>query len=141
MKALFRGICLVSLRFARAARRSAAPQEGRRRRWRRRGRRRRGRRGRAAAGGRAAAANENDISRFPDEKKLDNVAGTIQRPTNVREIPGIGKVVATLAKGGTVTEIAQRDTFFLVVFENPKDQKKLMGWIGQESFTAQVDAG
>lgn len=88
-----------------------------------------------------AAANENDVSRFPDEKKLENVTATIQRQTNVREIPGIGKVVATLAKGGTVTEIAQRSTFFLVVFENPKDQKKLMGWISQDSFTAQADAG
>lgn len=88
-----------------------------------------------------AAANENDVSRFPDEKKLDNVTATIQRQTNVREIPGIGKVVATLAKGGTVTEIAQRSTFFLVVFENPKDQKKLMGWISQDAFTAQADAG
>lgn len=83
-----------------------------------------------------AAANENDVSRFPDEKKLENVTATIQRPTNVREIPGIGKVVASLAKGGTVTEIAQRSTFFLVVFENPTDKKQLMGWISQDSFTA-----
>jgi hypothetical protein len=88
-----------------------------------------------------AAANENDVSRFPDEKKLENVAATIQRQTNVREIPGIGKVVASLAKGGTVTEIAQRSTFFLVVFDNPKDQKRLMGWISQDAFTAQADAG
>lgn len=83
-----------------------------------------------------AAANENDVSRFPDEKKLENVTATIQRTTNVREIPGIGKVVAALAKGGTVTEIAQRSTFFLVVFENPTDKKTLMGWIPAESFTA-----
>ena len=89
----------------------------------------------------AAAANENDVSRFPDEKKIENVAATIQRLTNVREIPGIGKVVATLGKGGTVTEIAQRSTFFLVVFDNPKDNKRLMGWISQDAFTAQADAG
>jgi predicted flap endonuclease-1-like 5' DNA nuclease len=89
----------------------------------------------------AAATNENDVSRFPDEKKLENVAATIQRQTNVREIPGIGKVVATLAKGGTVTEIAQRSTFFLVVFDNPKDSKRVMGWISQDAFTAQADAG
>jgi len=85
-----------------------------------------------------AAVNENDVSRFPDEKKLDNVVATLARPTNVREIPGIGKVVAALAKGGTVTEIAQRSTFFLVVFQNPADQKQLMGWITQDSFTAPV---
>jgi hypothetical protein len=86
-----------------------------------------------------AAANENDVSRFPDEKKLDNVTATIQRVTNVREIPGIGKVVATLAKGGTVTEIAQRGTFFLVVFDAAGAKK--MGWISQDSFTVQLDAG
>lgn len=85
-----------------------------------------------------AATNENDVSRFPDEKKLENVVATLQRPTNVREIPGIGKVVASLTKGGTVTEIAQRSTFFLVVFTNPTDQKQLMGWITQDSFTAPV---
>lgn len=85
-----------------------------------------------------AAANENDVSRFPDEKKLENVSATLLRPTNVREIPGIGKVVAALAKGGTVTEIAQRSTFFLVVFTNPADQKTLMGWISQDSFAAPV---
>ena len=89
----------------------------------------------------AAATNENDVSRFPDEKKLENVAATILRQTNVREIPGIGKVVATLAKGGTVTEIAQRSTFFLVVFDNPKDSKRIMGWVSQDAFTAQADAG
>jgi hypothetical protein len=83
-----------------------------------------------------AAANENDVSRFPDEQKLANVVAGVLRPSNVREIPGIGKVVAALAKGGTVTQIAQRDKFFLVVFEDPKDKKTLMGWIGQEAFTA-----
>ena len=89
------------------------------------------------------AANVDDVARFPDEKPLENVAATIQRTTNVREIPAVGKVVATLAKGGTVTEVAQRGTAFLVVFENPKDQKKLMGWVGQEAFVAPpiVEAG
>jgi hypothetical protein len=85
-----------------------------------------------------AAANENDVSRFPDEKKIENVAATLQRPTNVREIPGIGKVVAALTKGGNVTEIASRSTFFLVTFTNPADNKTLMGWISQDSFTAPV---
>jgi hypothetical protein len=90
------------------------------------------------------AANVDDVARFPDEKPIENVAGTIQRNfTNVREIPAVGKVVATLAKGGTVTQVASRGTAILVVFENPKDQKKLMGWVGQEAFTAPpaVEAG
>ncbi len=88
------------------------------------------------------ASNVDDVARFPDEKAIDNVASTIQRTTNVREIPAVGKVVATLAKGGTVTQIASRGTAFLVVFDNPKDQKRVMGWVGQESFTALTfDAG
>jgi len=88
------------------------------------------------------ASNVDDVARFPDEKPIENVAATVQRTTNVREIPAVGKVVATLAKGGTVTQVASRGTAFLIVFENPKDQKRLMGWVGQESFTAQtVDAG
>lgn len=88
------------------------------------------------------ASNVDDVARFPDEKAIDNVAATIQRITNVREIPSVGKLVATLAKGGTVTEIASRGTAFLVVFDNPKDGKRVMGWVGQEAFTAlTVDAG
>jgi hypothetical protein len=90
------------------------------------------------------AANVDDVARFPDEKPIENVAGTIQRNfTNVREIPGVGKVVATLAKGGTVTQLASRGTAVLVIFENPKDHRQLMGWVGQEAFTAPpvVDAG
>ncbi len=89
------------------------------------------------------ASNEDDVARFPDEKKIENAATTVQRLTNVRDIPNIGKVSATLNKGGTVTQIAQRDKFFLVVFENPKDQKRLMGWVNQDSFTAApaADAG
>lgn len=81
------------------------------------------------------AKNENDISRFPDEQKLENVAATLLRQANVREVPGTGKLVTTLAKGGTVTQIAQRSTFFLVMFQNP-DATTSMGWIPQESFTA-----
>ena len=83
------------------------------------------------------AANENDVSRFPDEKKLENVTATLLRPAQVRELPGpSGKVVAPLAKGGTVTQIAQRATFFLVVFQNPADSKTLMGWVSQDAFSA-----
>jgi hypothetical protein len=97
----------------------------------------------AAAAPSAPAANENDVSRFPDEKKLDNVSAPVLRTANVREIPGLGKVVASLAKGGSVTQIAQRSTFFLVVFDNPKDQKRLMGWVSQDAFVAPptVEAG
>jgi len=91
-----------------------------------------------------AATNVDDIARFPDETKLENVAATIQRFSNAREVPVSGKVVSALGKGTAVTQIAQRKEFFLVVFDNPKDAtKKLMGWVPADSFTAApaVDAG
>lgn len=91
-----------------------------------------------------AAANEPDIARFPDEAKLDNVAATLQRFTNAREVPQSGKLVAQLQKGTAVTELASRKDAFLVTFADPKDaSKRLMGWIPAESFTAApaVDAG
>jgi hypothetical protein len=82
------------------------------------------------------ATNADDVSRFSDETPLDKVLATVQRTTKVREIPGIGNVVATLATGASVTKIAQRSTSFLLLFENAADHKALMGWVGQEAFTA-----
>ncbi len=90
------------------------------------------------------ASNENDIARFPDETKLDNVVATTERAQSAREVPTTGKVIATLNKGTRVTEIAQRDKYFLVVFDDPKNAStKLMGWIHQDAFTAATvtDAG
>lgn len=88
-----------------------------------------------------AAVNENDVSRFPDEQKLENVSATLLRAGNVREIPGLGKLVAPLPKGTAVTQLSQRSTYFLVAFDNPKDQKRLMGWLSQDAFAAVADAG
>lgn len=91
-----------------------------------------------------AAANEPDVARFPDETKLDNVAATTARIANARDVPQSGKLVAQLAKGTAVTEIASRKDAFLVTFADPKDAtKRLMGWIPSDSFTAApaVDAG
>ncbi|MDB4943494.1 MAG: hypothetical protein JWP97_3028 [Labilithrix sp.] len=89
------------------------------------------------------AVNVNDVARFPDETALANVAATLQRPTNIREIPSVGKVVAALPKGAAVTEVAQRGTAILVVFDDPKDAQKRMGWVGADAFTTApaVDAG
>lgn len=96
------------------------------------------------AAARAPASNEADIARFPDETKLEDVAASIQRWANVREAPVSGKVVTALNKGASVVEIGQRDKYFLIVFDNPKDStKKLLGWIHQDAFTPApaVDAG
>jgi hypothetical protein len=82
------------------------------------------------------AANVDDIARFPDEVKLENAAASTLRTASAREAPAIGKVVAQLKTGTAVTKIAQRDKFFLVTFDDPKDAtKKLLGWLHQDSFS------
>jgi len=91
------------------------------------------------------AANENDVARFPDETKVDNTQATILVPSaNIRTAPLSGAIVASLKKGTAVTQIAQRDKNFLVVFPDPKDaSRKLEGWVVQDAFKEPVnpDAG
>lgn len=91
-----------------------------------------------------AAANENDIARFPDEAKLDGAAAPLMRWATVREAPVFGGSVASLKAGTTVSKISQRDKYVLVTFDDPKDaSRKLMGWLHQDSFNAApaTDAG
>ncbi|MBX3206830.1 MAG: hypothetical protein KF764_17300 [Labilithrix sp.] len=91
----------------------------------------------------ALAKNEGDVARFPDETKLDGVAATLQRAYNVREAPPAGVVIVGLPKGTAVTQIAQRDGSFLVIFDDPKGPgTKLMGWVHRNAFSAVIqDAG
>ncbi len=91
----------------------------------------------------ALATNEGDVARFPDETKMPDVTATLLRTYNVREAPPAGTVVASLPKGTSVTQIAQRAGNFLVTFDNPKAPgTKLMGWIYRDAFSAVVaDAG
>jgi hypothetical protein len=80
----------------------------------------------------AAAVNENDIARFPDETKLADVAATTKRFAFLRESPGNGKVVTSLNANVNVTEIAQRQTFFLVKTDVAGQTK--MGWLSGDAF-------
>jgi hypothetical protein len=84
------------------------------------------------------AANADDVSRFNDETAIDSVdTQTVRAGINVRKTPPTGDVVAVLAKGVTVTQIAQRDKFFLITFDNPKDSsERLMGWVINTAFNA-----
>jgi hypothetical protein len=87
------------------------------------------------------AANEDDIARFPDEAALDAVAATVQRTGSVREAPVTGAIVASLARNATVLQLAQREKYFLVVFDNPSEpSQKLMGWLHQDAFGASAPA-
>lgn len=89
------------------------------------------------------ATNEGDIARFPDETKLADEPATLQRAYNVREAPPAGVVIIGLNKGTTVTKIASRERFFLILFDDAKAPgTKLMGWIHRDAFSAVIpDAG
>lgn len=82
------------------------------------------------------AANEDDIARFPDETKLENVAATAKRQYNVRDAPPAGAIVAGLSNGQAVTQIASRQKYFLITFDDAKQGKKLMGWVHGDAFLA-----
>lgn len=90
------------------------------------------------------ATNEDDIARFPDETKLENVSATIKRTFNVRDAPPAGTLVATVNNGQAVTQVASRleGKYFLITFDDAKTSKKLMGWVHSSAFVgAAVDAG
>jgi hypothetical protein len=92
----------------------------------------------------ALATNEGDVARFPDETKLADVSAVTQRAYNVREAPPAGPLVGSgVAKGTTVTQIAQRGVYFLIVFDDPKAPgTKLMGWVHRDAFSTVIqDAG
>ncbi len=91
----------------------------------------------------ALATNEGDIARFPDETKIADEEAMLQRAYNVREAPPAGVVIVGLNKGTTVTKIASRERFFLILFDDAKAPgTKLMGWIHRDAFSAVIpDAG
>ncbi len=93
----------------------------------------------AATTGGTGAVNENDVARFPDETKLADVQATVKRFASIRESPSTGKVVVQVNSGTTVTEIAQRQNFFLVTADSGGQKK--MGWLTADAFTPIVDAG
>ena len=82
------------------------------------------------------ATNEADVTRYPDEAKLDRVTVTILAPraTLLKAAPK-GAVVATLKKGDGVQELAEHNGYFLVLAPDPKDAtKKVMGWVAKFAF-------
>ena len=95
------------------------------------------------------ASNEASIARFQDEKAstTNDVLTVLAVSANARSVPN-GDVVATINKGATVIQVAERTTngsnYVLGVFDNPKTAgDKLMGWFAKGVFLAQpaADAG
>ncbi len=77
------------------------------------------------------AANADDVARFGEEVKLADVPATVTTPSaNIRESPPNGPLVSIVPRGTPVVEIASRDAYFLVTFDNPrKAGERLMGWV------------
>ena len=91
------------------------------------------------------AANVGQVARFQDEVKVDNEVAPLLSWVSVQKTPTGGDAVTSLQKGTETTKIAQRGTFFLVTFANPKTPtERLMGWISESGYKVQVvarDAG
>ena len=92
----------------------------------------------ATAATKDGPANAADITRFPDEKKLDEKATLEWGSSKIRKKPQ-GDQVAVLLKGTKVTKIAEHEGFFLITFADPKDSsRQLEGWVYKDSFIAEV---
>jgi len=87
------------------------------------------------------AANQGDIARFPDETPIAATLNTAQRAFSVREAPPSGTIVGQLVKGTSVTQLASRGPYVLIVFEKTPGMQT-MGWVHRDAFSASVvDAG
>jgi hypothetical protein len=86
----------------------------------------------------AAAANEADVTRYPDEAPIDHVLATTHvfaSSARTQASATAGTVVGSLKAETDVDEIAERQGFALVYFIDPKDQsRKLLGWVSKVDF-------
>ena len=87
--------------------------------------------------GAALAANESDVKRFADEKKLDGSAAKLEwGSSKIRKAPQ-GDVVTVLLKGAEAERLAEHAGFVLIRFVDPKDASRhLMGWVYADAFKA-----
>ena len=97
----------------------------------------------AGSGSAAEASNEPvlynrlDVERYDDEKPVDSVKLTVKVPNKVaayRAFPG-GAMVAALAHGTEVVQLASRNGFYRVTFTDPeRPERRLMGWVASPAF-------
>jgi hypothetical protein len=86
------------------------------------------------------AANESEITRYPDEKATPGATLTTVGSAELRtEVGAGGKLVVVLKKETEVSEVAEHAAHMLVVADDPKDaSKKLIGWASEEAFEGKV---
>jgi hypothetical protein len=78
--------------------------------------------------------NENDITEYPQEQDVNEVA-VILRDTAARKSPPNGAEIASLPASTTVKKLVRKDKAFRVAFDDPATGKRLCGWVGEEAFT------
>jgi hypothetical protein len=93
----------------------------------------------AASSSTALAANEADVSRYPDETPVNHAQMTtvwLIADVRTQAGSGAGNVIADLVKGTNVDKIAERQGYYLVIFTDPSDPtRKEMGWVSQVIFS------
>jgi hypothetical protein len=82
------------------------------------------------------AANESDVTRYPDEKAGNRTPVTTEATVNLRTQAGAaGDLVVVLKKGTEVDKVAEHGGSYLVLADDPKDSsRKLMGWVSEGAF-------
>ena len=83
------------------------------------------------------AVNEKNITRYPTERKIDEVA-TTARDFDVRTSPPTGAVVVHIPAGTSVKKIATMPGSALVTFTAPNGERT-MGWLNDQAFEAMPD--
>jgi len=89
-----------------------------------------------AASAQQQAANESQVTRYPDERPFDHATVTTESSANVRTQAGSGgDLIIVLKKGTQVDKTAEHGESYLVIAEDPKDpSRKLMGWVVESAF-------
>ena len=90
------------------------------------------------AGLNAEAVNASEMTRYPDEKPVDHAPLTAEQSASLRTQAGSGgDLVVVLKKGTEVQKLAEHESFYLVLADDPKDPShKLMGWVSDTAFEA-----
>ncbi len=83
------------------------------------------------------AVNQSEMTRYPDEKPIDHAPLTTESGGMMRTQAGAGgDLVVVLKKGTEVQKIAEHESYYLVLADDPKDAThKLMGWIAESAFS------
>ncbi len=90
------------------------------------------------AGPPGEAVNASEMTRYPDEKPVDHAPLTVESSASLRTQAGSGgDLVVVLKKGTEVEKLADHESSYLVLADDPKDAtRKLEGWVAESAFGA-----